>query len=159
VLLAIYLNDHLAGATGVLELARRAARSNVGSDYEQFLDELCGEIEEDREALLEIMRTLGVRRDDTKVLAGWVAEKVGRLKLNGRLRSYSPYSRVLELEVMLLAVRGKLALWQALQQLAPADPRLEQHALRSLAARAKRQIERLEQTRLRAVGEAFGHSG
>jgi hypothetical protein len=31
-LVGIYLNDHLAGATGGLELARRAAASHRGSD-------------------------------------------------------------------------------------------------------------------------------
>src|SRR5690349_4569188 len=116
-LLAIYLNDHLAGATGLIELARRSAASNRETSYGPVLAELSQEVQQDRTSLLEIMRELGVRPDPLKQAAGWIAEKAGRLKPNGRLLSYSPYSRVLELEVLLLGVQGKLALWQALQEL------------------------------------------
>jgi hypothetical protein len=49
-LLAIYLNDHLAGATAGLELARRARGSNRDTELGEFLERLTGEIEEDREA-------------------------------------------------------------------------------------------------------------
>jgi hypothetical protein len=154
-LLAIYLNDHLAGATGMLELARRSAHSNRATAYEEFLEDMVAEIEEDRAALLEIMRTLGVRRDELKVVAGWAAEKAGRFKLNGRLVGYSPYSRVLEFEVMLLGVRGKLALWQALQEIDGAQLRLDAGALRVLSDRAESQLERIESNRRRAAVEAF----
>jgi hypothetical protein len=34
------------------------------------------------------------------VCAGWIGEKAGRLKLNGRLRSRSPLSSLEELEMM-----------------------------------------------------------
>ena len=33
------------------------------------------------------MGILGVSKDQTKVAMGWISEKVGRLKLNGELRS------------------------------------------------------------------------
>jgi hypothetical protein len=39
-LLAIYLNDHLAGATIGVELALRAARENTGSELGDFLGEV-----------------------------------------------------------------------------------------------------------------------
>jgi hypothetical protein len=68
-LLAIYLNDHLAGSTVGLELARRAAGSNRGSGYGQFLDDLADEIRSDRESLLEIMSALRMRVDRLKVSA------------------------------------------------------------------------------------------
>ena len=110
--LAIYLNDHLAGATVGLELARRSAGSNRGSPYGPFLDKLAGEIHEDRESLLEIMRSLQVGVDQVKVSAGWAAEKLGRLKLNGQLLGYSPLSRLVELEALTLGVTGKLGLWR-----------------------------------------------
>jgi len=35
------------------------------------------------------MRRLGVGRDQVKIALSWSAEKVGRLKPNGRLLSYS----------------------------------------------------------------------
>jgi hypothetical protein len=154
-LLAIYLNDHLAAATGALELARRSASSNRAMSYGTFLDQLSVEIEEDRRSLLEIMRALGVRRDELKVLAAWAAEKAGRLKLNGRLLGYSPYSRVVELEVLLLGVHGKLGLWRALEQMHETEPRLPRAELKRLIARALDQLERIESKRLHATQEAF----
>ena len=156
VLLAIYLNDHLAAATGARELARRAAASNRGSSYGDFLDQLATEIEEDRRSLIEIMRALDVRVDALKTLGGWGAEKLGRLKLNGRLLSYSPLSRVVELEVLTVGVHGKLGLWRALQRIEPERPALASADLPALIGRAERQLERLEDQRLRAVSEALG---
>jgi hypothetical protein len=43
-----------------------------------------------------------------------VAELVGRLKLNGRLTSYSPTSRLLEIEALLAGIDAKRSLWRAL---------------------------------------------
>jgi hypothetical protein len=101
------------------------------------------------------MSALGVRVERAKVIAGWAAEKIGRLKLNGRLLSYSPLSRVMELEMLTLGVTGKLSLWSALRQLAPGDPRLDPNELTRLSERAEAQLQELERLRERAVTEAF----
>jgi hypothetical protein len=156
-LLAIYLNDHLAAATGARELARRAAGSNRGSEYGGFVAELAAEIEDDRQALLSIMRELDVGIDRIKLVAGWSAEKLGRLKLNGRLLDYSPLSRLVELELLELGVHGKLALWRSLRQLQLSDPMA--HELRKLVSRAEQQLERLESHRIRAATEALSERG
>jgi hypothetical protein len=153
--LAIYLNDHLAGATAGLELARRAAKSNRGSPYGSSLEELATAVEQDRDSLLAVMRSLEIGVDHLKVLGGWSAEKLGRLKLNGRLLGYSPLSRVVELEALLLGVQGKLALWRSLEQLKPRRESLREFDFLALIGRAERQIRRLERDRLRAVREAL----
>jgi hypothetical protein len=154
-LLAIYLNDHRAGATVGVELARRSAVSNRGSGYGRFLDELAAEIRSDREALIEIMRSLRVGVDRVKVSAAWAVEKLGRLKLNGRLLGYSPLSRLVELEAVTLGVAGKLAMWRTLEQLGPDRPELSKAALQDLIARAQRQLESLEEQRRNAVTDAL----
>lgn len=154
-MLPIYLNDHLAGSTAALELARRALRSNSQNEYGPPLARLAAEVEQDRKALLSIMAGLGVGSDRAKLLAAWAAEKVGRLKLNGRLLGYSPLSRLMELEVLLLGVTGKLALWRALDQLAPQDPRLDRGELERLMERAAGQLQEIETLRQRAVIDAF----
>lgn len=154
-LLAIYLNDHLAGATGAHELVRRSAVSNRESAYGPFLSELAEQIEEDRQTLIEIMRALGIGIDRLKVTAGWGAEKLGRLKLNGQLLGYSPLSRLVELEGLSLGVGGKLALWRALQQLQPDEPRLAEVDLARLVRRAEQQLDELEANRLSAAAEAL----
>ncbi len=154
-LLAIYLNDHLAAATGGLELAKRAAVGNRDSSHGPFLAQLAAEIEEDRQSLVQIMGALGVKVDRIKVAAGWAAEKLGRLKLNGQLRGYSPLSRVVELEGLELGAHGKLALWRSLEQLEPGRSGASRETLQALAARAERQIEQLEVHRLRAAAQAL----
>lgn len=154
-LLATYLNDHLAGATAGRDLARRAARSNRGSRHGPFLQDLAEQIDQDRDSLLGLMGELDIGVDRVKVFGGWAAEKVGRLKLNGRLLSYSPLSRVLELEGIALGVRGKLSLWLALDQLRADEPRLKKAELGELIGRAEAQLVGLEQHRLLAAREAF----
>lgn len=154
-LLATYLNDHLAGATAGRELARRSAASNRGSDLGRFLADLAREIDEDRDALLALMAELGVNTDRIKVLGGWAAERLARLKPNGRLFSYSPLSRLLELEGLTLGVRGKLALWQALEVIQASEPALARTELAWLRQRAERQLSELELHRRATVPGAL----
>lgn len=153
--LGTYLNDHLGGATGGLELFRRAHRTHRGTPAEPALGRLAGEIAEDRDALLRIMSSLGVPVRRYKVLGGWVAEKLTRLKPNGGGLQRSPLSSVIELESMHLGVQGKSAGWRALRRLADTDSRLDAGALDVLLERAARQSEVLEQLRMDAVTTVF----
>jgi len=155
-LLGIYLNDHLAGATAGVELARRCAGRNRGSDSGRRLAKISREIEEDREQLRAVMRKLAAGENVAKTTLAWIAERTGRLKLNGRLLSYSPLSRVEELEALRLGVEGKLALWRALKETRATDPRLKGIDLDELARRAEGQRDELESMRLEAASQAFG---
>jgi hypothetical protein len=154
-LLGIYLNDHLAGATVGLELAKRARGSNEGTEYGEALDRIAREIEEDRHTLQGLMDTLEIRRDHPKVAFGWVAEKFGRLKPNGQLTGYSPLSRLVELESLSLGITGKASLWEALTEVAAEDARLDVEELRRLAQRAERQRAEVWRLRQRAAHEAL----
>jgi hypothetical protein len=151
--LAIYLNDHLAGSTAGVELARRAASNNASNEYGRVLSDIAREIEEDRAMLEALMDRLGVGRDRVKSAAAWMAEKAGRLKPNGHLLSYSPLSRLEELEILLLGVSGKLAMWRALDH--ALHERLGGIELPELEARAESQRSRLEALRLQAAREAL----
>jgi hypothetical protein len=153
--LSTYLNDHLAGATAGLDLARRTASSNEGTPYGRTLAEIADEIAADREALEEVMARLSISRDRVKVIGGWAAEKLGRLKLNGSLLSYSPLSRLLEIEGLSLGVEGKLLLWTSLKVTYADDPRLRGFDLEALIERARSQRRRLERQRRRAAQEAL----
>ena len=148
--LAIYLNDHLAGATLAVELARRLRSSNQGdAEFGEPLAPLCAEIEEDQRTLTRLMEQRGVSPDPVKPVLAKVAEKLGRLKLNGRLRGYSPLSRVLELEVLSGLIGGKLQLWNALEQ--SFGESLDGFDFHDLAARADSQGQRLEDLHLAAA--------
>jgi hypothetical protein len=153
--LSIYLNDHLAGATVGFELSKRAASANEGNEYGAFLSELHHEIAEDRASLERLMERLDVKKDHVKTTGAYFGEKLGRLKPNAHLTSYSPLSRVVEFEGLTLGVTGKLALWRSLIGIQDQDDRLDPEELRVLAERAEAQQTGLEQYRLRAAVETF----
>jgi len=154
-LLAIYLNDHLAGAALGVELARRLRSSNRDDpEMGAPLAEICGEIEADRETLVALMDRLGVARNPVKPALARVAERLGRLKLNGQLRGYSPLSRMLELEILSSGIGGKVQLWNALE--GRFDESLGGFDFDALAARADDQGQRVEDLHLKAASRALG---
>ena len=147
--LGIYLNDHLAGATGGVGLARRmAAAADPGSESARVLTTLVAEITQDRVALIKIMGALGIPVRGYKVIAGWAGEKAGRVKLNGRLVTRSPLSALEETELLRLGVEGKAAGWRSLRSFAERDSRLDVDQLDDLLDRAKRQSYTLETLRV-----------
>jgi hypothetical protein len=153
-LLAIYLNDHLAGATLGVELARRLRASNEDDpEFGPALTEVCAEIEADRETLKAAMDRLGVGQSKLKPLAAALGERLGRLKPNGRLWSYSPLSRLDELELLQIGVAGKRRLWRALEHTHAGD--LSGFDLGALAERATEQLRRLEALHLEAAALAL----
>ncbi len=157
--LGIYLNDHLAGATAGVQLARRVAGAQQVPAAEADLRQLAGEVAEDRAALLDIMGTLGVPVRSYKVWAAWAGEKAGRLKPNGRLTTRSPLSNLEELELLRLGVEGKAAGWRTLRALADTDGRLDAGRLDELISRARRQAGFLEESRVRAAQQVITAAG
>jgi hypothetical protein len=152
--LAIYLNDHLAGATLGVELARRLRSSNQGDpEMGAPIARICAELEADRETLVRLMEQLAIGQDPVKPLLAKAAERLGRLKLNGRILGYSPLSRVLELEVLSGLVGGKMQLWNALEQ--SFGESLDGFDFNALAARADRQGQQLEDLHLAATQRAL----
>jgi hypothetical protein len=155
-LLGIYLNDHLAGATASMELARRmTASAEPGSDRARVLKRLASEIVADRAALVKIMTGLGVKPRGYKVFAAWAGEKAGRLKFNGHLRTRSPLSDMEETEMLRLGVEGKAAAWRTLRTVAGRDSRLDPAQLDELIARAARQSDELESLRVHVVEQVL----
>jgi fermentation-respiration switch protein FrsA (DUF1100 family) len=142
--LSVYLNDHLAGATAGVDLARRVADGAIAA-----------EIEEDRGALIEVMDRLAVRQDPAKVALGWAAVQASRLRFAAERLGHAPVTRLEQIEALALGVEGKLALWQALRQTHGADPRLDAIDFEDLIDRARSQRRRLERLRMAAADEAL----
>jgi hypothetical protein len=146
--LPIYLNDHYAGSTLGVELAKRAAKNNNGNaEFGPALATLASDIDQDRDSLKRMMDRLGVSEDRLKASIFWLGEKVGRLKPNGELLQFSPLSRVVEVEGLITGVSGKLSLWRTLLELAEREDRLEEGELEVLAGRAEDQLLRLHALR------------
>ncbi len=146
--LGIFLNDHLAGATAGVEMARRARGANEDNEFGAPVAKICAEIEEDRATLETIMDDLGIGRSRYKPALAWLGEKAGRLKPNGHLRTQSPLGRVIDLEVLVVGITGKLRLWTLLAELLAGETTID---LAALIARAERQRSAVEDLQLRAA--------
>jgi hypothetical protein len=154
-LLRIYLNDHLAGAGIGVEIARRSRDENAGTDLGRYLSDLHHDLVEDRDTLERLIRSLGHRPSRVKSTLGVASAKLGALKPSGRVTTYSPLSRVLELETLVTGALAKRRLWNTLRFVEPSDGQLDVGELDRLADRADRQLEELERQHRLAVIVAF----
>jgi len=88
--------------------------------------------------------------------AGWLGEKIGRVKPNGSLFRRTALTGVVELEAMHLGVEGKEAGWRLLRALATRDACLQPVEFDRLIDRAVRQKRTLDELRRQAASSAFG---
>jgi hypothetical protein len=79
-----------------------------------------------------------------------------RLKLNGRLASYSPLSRFEELDFLVMGIVGKKILWVNLRDLARVQDALPDVDFDGLVERAEWQRSVLEPFRVEAGRAALG---
>jgi hypothetical protein len=155
-LLGIYVNDHLAAATGGIELVGRMIRVHAGSRWEAPLRQLLGELRDEKSSLLAVSAALGIPVRQYKQLGVWVAEKVTRAKLNGRLLSRSPLSDLVEFEFLASAVRGKRSGFETLRIVAEVDDRIDEAEFDRLIDQAHRQYEWLTDARRDVAAATFG---
>lgn len=151
--LGIYMNDHYAGAAGGVDLARRGRDNSTDPERTAMWESIAAEVEEDRVALSQMLGRIDVSPNPVKKLLGRISEKVGRLKPNGQITGPSDLGQFLELEMMVIGVTGKLALWKALRM--TDDPRLRSFDFPALIERAESQRERLNEHRLNLAGSIF----
>jgi hypothetical protein len=155
--LSLYLQDHLAGSTAGVALARRFAKSNEGTRAGRTLAQVADEIEADRETLERLMSELGIPGSPAKNAAAWLMERLARLKPNGRLRGEPLMQRVHELETLSLGIAGKQALWATLR-VVPEATTIARLDLGTLEARAQSQRERVEIERIAFARAALAPS-
>ena len=141
--LSIYLRDHHAASAGGVALARRALGAN---------HPIAQQIARDRKTLEEVMRKLDVPPSAMKVGLVRVAAGLGRLKLNGRLLKRSPLSSIVELEVLVVGIRGKEALWTALLSAGLSLPGVD---LDALVESARAQAREVDEQRLSAAADTL----
>lgn len=155
-MLTIYLQDHYAGSCAGVALAGRIAGRHAGTDMAPDLRWLAAQVEEDQGSLRTIMERLGMRPAAYKNVLAMAAERLGRLKPNGRLVHASPLSTVVELQSMQLGVHGKRCGWQDLRTLSDDISVLDKDQLDVLIRRADDQISRLTEMRNKAVARVLG---
>ena len=151
-----YLNDHRAGATAGTALVRRIWRSNRRTTWAPSIENVAESIEQELVVLDEVRAAAGISGGDLKRAAALLTERASRLKLNGHLLTYSPLSRVLELETLLSAVRGKQSLWVTLHSAAPSHPEWSEFDFVALERHGSEQLETLRRVHEWAVTEMMG---
>lgn len=143
-LLSIYLHDHRAGAAAGIQLVRRCREQAGSGELATTLAWLETEIDADRRTLDTIMEGLDVKQSPLKNALGVVAERAGRLKLNGHLFKRSPLSTLLELEALAAAIYTKRNLWRSLAAIAERSSVGDSVKLAELIDRATAQLERVQ---------------
>lgn len=158
-LLGVYLNDHLAGSAAGLELAEKLRDNNQGTELSNVMAALHHDIGQDRATLEELMDRLEVTRHPVKEAAGWMLERLSRLRLNPALTGSADLTRLLETEALSLGIEGKRLMWLSLKDAAARDHRLAGTDYDRLIERASGQRRALEPHRLAAAERSFSGGG
>jgi hypothetical protein len=148
-----YLNDHLAGSVGALELVEHWAHLHEGKPLGGFFSHIGTDIRADQGALRDLMHRLAVDESNVRKAGAWAAEKAGRARLTIAGDEPGSLGLVLTLEGLIMGVTGKKLMWRALA--AANLPQLSGYDFKELKGRAEQQIERIEVERIRAAQEAF----
>lgn len=151
--LSTYLNDHLAGSAGALDLLDSLGGHANTDELAATLESVAAEIESDRETLLGVMERLGIGSSTIKQAVARVGEKALRVKASTVVTGDDDLSRLLGLEALHLGITGKEAGWTALR--AGEHEALADVDFDALIARAQDQRMQLEPFRRMAAAAAF----
>jgi hypothetical protein len=153
--LTSYLNDHLAGSVGALELLDRLIDTYEGKPLERFFRELGGEIEADQETLKALIASLDEKESAVRKAGAWIAEKFSRARIQLSETREGEMGLFLALEALALGIHGKQALWRALAAASATCPQLRRLNYDELEKRAVEQHDRVEARRLEVAPEVF----
>src|SRR4051794_34106436 len=102
--LADYLNDHLSGAVGAVEMLDRMIEVSAGKPLERFFRDLRDDVVYDQAQLKELMQKLGVSESTTRKAGAWIAEKLSRPKIGLGDGSTEEVGVFLALEALVLGI-------------------------------------------------------
>jgi hypothetical protein len=154
--LSSYLNDHLAGSVGALELLDRLIDIYQGKPLERFFRDLRNEIEADQETLKELIAKLGEKESAVRKAGAWIVEKLSRAKIQLSQTREGEMGLFLALEALALGIQGKRSLWRALATASETAAHLRGPDYVMLEKRAVEQHDRAEAKRLEVAREVFG---
>lgn len=154
-LLRQYMSDHLAGSTAGTNRIQRMAADYVDTPVFPQISEVAEAIRRERGFLVKLIQRQGFSTPPGSTTIAWLGERLGRIKPNGRPPGgRSPSTLVLEAELMITAVTGKLHGWSVMKDHAEAlgvDPQVFQ----GLIEDAQAQREQLETVHEYARHRAF----
>jgi hypothetical protein len=148
-----YLNDHLAGSVGAIELVDHWSKLCDGKPLATFLADLKKDIEADQKTLRELMRALGIKESSVRPAGAWVAEKFSRARFAIAGDEIGGLGLVLTLETLVMGITGKKLLWRTLA--ASELPTMGNIDFAEMEQRAEEQVARVELERIRAARDAL----
>lgn len=113
-LLRAYIADHLQLLRAAHDLARRVAERE-GGDLARLLDAVAGELREQERVAIAFLQQLGAGAPWLRLTLGTIAERIGRLKPNGRFLQPSPLAPVFELGVLEGLLESTARFWRTLE--------------------------------------------
>jgi hypothetical protein len=143
----------MGGSKHAADLIEGLRKRYAGKPLGEFATQLLRDVEEDRLALKQVADRVGSGSAKMKETAGWLADKVSRIKLSHDKED--GLGTLEALEFLTLGILGKRALWRALALLAPHDIRLAGVDFEKLTERAELQHAATEEQRLRVAVEAL----
>jgi hypothetical protein len=150
----VYLNDHLAGATAGVDLAKQAAERHDG-ELGEFFAQLAGEIAGDLNTLTSLMDQMDAHASGAKEVLAKAGSVVSEAKFSGESMDDPEFGTFLTLETLSIGVEGKLCMWKALKVVADEYAELKSADIDTLAEHAQSQRDRLESKRLEIAGSAL----
>jgi hypothetical protein len=153
--LPTYLEDHLAGATGAIDLLKNLEEEHAGQPLAGVLGELRAEIESDRATLAVFSERAGRGEHSVKEGAARLGERLSRWKLERGVSG--PLGTFEALEFLALGIWGKRALWRALRATEGLAARIgsSEADIDRLIRRAEEQHHQVDELRLRSAAEAL----
>jgi hypothetical protein len=152
-----YLNDHLAGSVGALELIDHYAQLYKGKRLGAFFTELETQIRADQYVLRDLMIRLGIEESKVRQAGVWAGEKLGRALLAIAGNEPDGLGLLLTLEGLIMGITGKALLWRALS--AANLPKLEMFDFKQLRRRAAGQMKCAQAEQIRSARRALVDKG
>ena len=150
--LRTYLRDHSAGAEHAVQLLKALKEEHGRTALGDFAAILLEQVESDLETLEGLAQRVGADGFQVKELAGWLGDKLSRIKLSP---GGNPFSTFEVLEFLSLGILGKRALWRALIAVSSVHPELQGMDLNALLERAELQYTTTEKMRLQMAMHVF----
>ena len=154
--LETYLNDHFAGATAGVNLAKMAAEEHKSDEHGPFFGEISSEISADYDTLQALMTSLGVEQSATKGALAEIGSKMMGPKFTAG--EDDELNAFVTLETLSIGVEGKVCMWKALKTVEDSYPALEQAGVDTHLARAIDQRDRIEAERQKIAPRALVHT-
>jgi len=151
--LSTYLNDHLAGATVAIEILDHLEKE--ATDLAPVLSNTKAEIQEDRMQLVQLMKQLGISESRLRKAGRWFSEQVAEAKFEVDDQEGGPLQRLERLEMLVLGIEGKLALWRALEAASATNPQFSSLDYPRLTQRAMEQRDRMDLLRIQTAQSAL----